>query len=573
MATGSGSVIVAVIDSGMDPEHPDIKPNLWTNAGEIPDNGKDDDGDGYVDDVHGWNYVNKSNDVRPVYAADGLREAWLHGTVVASLIAAAGNNDIGISGVAWNAKIMPLAALGSDGYGRDDDIVEAIRYAVAHGADIINLSFVGADFDANLERAVNEATAQGVLVVSAAGNSEKKVGDNLDLSPGYPACDKGAAGRGTLTVSALTRSGQRAPYANYGKCVDVSAPGENLFAARPSYDSATDQPAAGYVDNLTGTSVAAPLVSGLAVLLKSQHPEWKADELAQRILETADPLDDLPAELKGKMGSGQINAVRALADDAGSQALGPSYLEAAGAGQAPEVRVMAHDGTELYRFAVGETGDRRGVRASFVRWSGSRKPEIAVSMIGDQTGAWRVYRSDGVLVAAGTLGQGIKGGLNLAAQDLDAMGADTLFLGEADGQRAWLVSAKEQIPVVFEPFGSSNTHGISALSVARPMLSFLVVSRYDDGQMAIVGKNGQKLAWGQIGNKNAPKNGWQSRRATDGQGGQAFDILSVDGRLVFVNDASGLKLSKAPVKYTRWVQIPDGEPQPGGWKYFEAWPR
>ncbi len=571
-ATGSKDVIVAVIDSGVDIEHPDIKANIWSNPSEIAGNHKDDDGDGYVDDMHGWNFIKTSNDVKPIHQADGLHEAWLHGTAVASLIAAVGNNDIGISGVAWNAKIMPLVALGSDGYGQDQDIVDAIHYAVAHGADVINLSFVGADFDTGLDQAIGEATSQGVLVVSAAGNSESTKGDNMDLTPGYPACDKGAAGRGSLTVSALTRGGQRAPYANYGACVDVSAPGEDLFAARPSYDPQTKQPAAGYIDDLTGTSVAAPLVSGLAVLLKSKHPSWTADELAQRIIETSDPLKDLPAEMRGKLGRGQINVARALQDDDAARRLGPVFLEASAAGQSPEIRILSEDGHELNRFYVGDTGDLRGVRASFIRWTGNRNPEIAVSMIGDQGGAWRIYRTDGVLVAAGDLGGNIRGGLYLASQDLDYSGHDTLFLGEADGNRAWLVSAGAPTPVEFVPFAFTGTRGVSGLSIMRPVAAFLVAQRFGDGQTAIVGSGGSTLAAGKIGLKSGVQ-GWLTRRAQDKQGRQAYDIVSTDGRLVFVNDAVGLKIAKDPVQISRWTQIPDGEIRSGGWKYFEAWPR
>ncbi len=572
-ATGSPDVIVAVIDSGLDPNHPDIKSNLWTNPGEIAGNNKDDDGDGYVDDVHGWNFLTASGDVRPVYSPDGLFDAWLHGTAVSSLIAAVGNNDMGIAGVAWQAKIMPLVVLSPSGYGRDEDITAAIRYAVSHGADIINLSFVGYDFDASLQDAIREATAQGVLVVSAAGNSDdSSAGDNLDSKPGYPACDKGAAGRGALSVSALNKDLTKTAYANYGACVDVSAPGNDVFAARPAYDPVTLEPAAGYLGGLSGTSVAAPLVSGLAALLKAEHPSWTAVELAERITQTADPIMNLPAALNGKLGSGIINAAHAVQRDAASQTLGPLFLETAKPGQSPEVRVVTEDGTELHRFFVGNQGDKRGVRAAFIRWSGKDKPEIVATTIGDATGGWRIYRLDGVLVAAGSEGTDINGGLYLAAQDLDSNGHDTLFLGEANGRRAWLASQAEPVPAVFTPFAGSKANGISALSVTRPKPSFLVTSKFQSGQLAIIGQGGVQLAAAQSTLKLGAQ-GWLNRRALAKQGGAVYDILSPDGQLVFVNDASGLHVSQKPINISHWTQIPDGENEADGWRYFETWPR
>ena len=571
-STGSADVVVALIDTAVDIDHPDIKPNLWVNDQEIAGNGKDDDGDGYVDDVNGWNFLSASGTVKPKVASDNLREAFMHGTAVASLIAAAGNNDIGISGVAWRAKLMPLVALSQDGYGRDQDVIAAIRYAVAHGADIINLSFMGSEFDRSLADAIREATSQGVLVVSAAGNGEKKAGDDLDALPSYPACDKGAAGRGSLTVSGLTSAGQKANYANFGSCVDVSAPGSDIFAARPTYDRETGSPAAGYVGGLSGTSVAAPLVSGLAVLLKSRHPYWTANEIAGRIIGTADPLSGLPAELSGKMGSGKINVARALADDEASSRLGPLFLEASGPGQSPEVRVMDVNGRELHRFMVGEQGDRRGIRAAFVRWSGGNEPEIAVASLDDGSGSWRIYRNDGVLIAAGSVGSGVQGSVYLAAQDLDGIGRDALFLGEADGRRAWLVSADNQRAKEVGLPKAAGNRGISALSVSRPAPAFLVTAKFGGGAVAVIGKDGIQLATGQTITTSNTK-GWINRRAISRKAGQVYDILSADGRMVFVRDAVGLRLAKTSIPVERWVQVPDGEIRPEGWRYYEAWPR
>jgi len=570
MATGSVDVIVALIDTAVDIDHPDIRPNLWTNPREISGNGLDDDGDGRVDDIHGWNFLDSSNILKPRVGADISYEAFIHGTAVASIIAGAGNNDIGISGVAWRAKLMPLVALSYDGYGDDGDVVAAIRYAVAHGADIINLSFMGAERDADLAQAIREATAQGVLVVSAAGNGMTRTGDDLDETPSYPACDKGAAGRGELTVTGLNADGRKMDYANYGSCVDVSAPGTDIFAARPTYDHRNGTPAAGFVGELSGTSVAAPMASGLAVLLKARYPHWTASEIAQRIIETADPVLGAPIWQKDKIGSGSINVVRALAYDESAARLGPLFVEASGRGESPVIRLLAGEGEEVARFQVGEGGDKRGIRAAFVRWTGGLEPEIVVAPMDDPAGSWRIYRLDGVLVAAGALGSDIRGGLFLAAQDLDGTGRDTLFLGEAQGNRAWLVSADgepaREVPADILASGK----GISALSVSSPVPAFFITSKFG-GVMAIVGKNGQRLAAWQVTGQDGQA-GWSSMRGL-GQAGSVYDILTADGHSVFLQDAVGLRAAESVGQIWRWVQIPEGEPQVGGLVYYETWPR
>ncbi|MBU2566728.1 S8 family serine peptidase, partial [Patescibacteria group bacterium] len=145
-------VVVALIDGGIDDSHPDLKGILWEDPDE-PIDGKDNDGDGYVDDVHGWNFVLESEDIRPIARKYG-NEAWEHGTIVASLIGARGNDDIGIAGLAWNVKIMPLVILDSDGLGGTDNLVKAIDYAMLHRVDIINMSLEGNSMDENVADAI-----------------------------------------------------------------------------------------------------------------------------------------------------------------------------------------------------------------------------------------------------------------------------------------------------------------------------------------------------------------------------------------------------------------------------------
>lgn len=402
--TGSRDIIVAVVDSGVDITHQDLRENIWKNPGEIPGNGTDDDQDGFVDDVHGWNFVASGPDLQPQTSAGGPEEAFVHGTAVASMIAAKGNNGIGIAGVAWHARLMPLVVLDEDGYGRNEDVVRAIRFAVAHGADIINLSLVGYEYDAVFAEAIRDATSRGILIVSAAGNGETETGIDLDETPGYPACDEGEDQLGKITVTAIDRNGRKMPRANYGSCVDVSAPGTAIFAARPTRDVRdASVPAAGYIGSLSGTSIAAPLVSGLAVLLKAAHPAWRGAEIAARIQETADSVDAENPAYRGMLGRGRVNVGRALVEDVRTASYGPLMLETSVTSTAPEVRVVTAAGTEVRRFVVGNPGDRRRIHATFLRWQQKLEPDIAVTVDGDPAGAYRIYRPDGLLIAAGSL--------------------------------------------------------------------------------------------------------------------------------------------------------------------------
>ncbi|HEU4976077.1 MAG TPA: S8 family serine peptidase [Baekduia sp.] len=221
LATGTAGTVVAVIDSGVAYDHPDLAPNVWTNAAEIAGNGIDDDGNGKADDVQGWDFV------------DGDNTPWDlndHGTHVAGTIAARGNNGIGIAGVAWTASIMPVRALDASGSGTDADIAQAMDYAADNGARVVNLSLGGPGWSQAMSDAITGHP--GTLFVVAAGNESS----DDDTTPSYP-CSYTAAN--VVCVAATDSRDALASFSNYGATsVDLAAPGVGIYSTRPHF---TDQ--------------------------------------------------------------------------------------------------------------------------------------------------------------------------------------------------------------------------------------------------------------------------------------------------------------------------------------------
>jgi len=239
ISTGSPNVIVAVIDTGIAYDHPDLAPNIWTNLGEIAGNGVDDDGNGLTDDVHGWDFhMNDSEPMDPVDLTPGGNPG--HGTHVAGIIAGAGNNGTGVTGVMWTARLMALKAGGVDRSLSTTAIVSAIDYAVAKGARVINASFAGSDCSLALYDAVSAANGASVLFVAAAGNAES---DNDDI-PSFPAnfsasslCSgqQKAALANVIAVAATDANDQLASFSNFGSVtVQVAAPGVTINSTKPT---------------------------------------------------------------------------------------------------------------------------------------------------------------------------------------------------------------------------------------------------------------------------------------------------------------------------------------------------
>jgi subtilisin family serine protease len=298
--TGSDDIVVAVIDTGVDLSHVDLAPNAWINRGERPGNGIDDDNNGYIDDVNGWNFISS----RPT-TYDNPDTDW-HGTHVSGIIGAAGNNGIGVSGVAWNVKIMSLKFIGPQS-GNTGDAIKAINYVIDQkrrgvSVRVINASWGGPTESASLKSAIMAAGDAGIIFVCAAGNGTNgQSGHSIDAAPAYPA----AWSRDVfsiIAVAAVDSADTLADYSNYGRAtVQVAAPGSSVLSTIP-----------GNLYGLgTGTSMATPHVSGIAALLFSHLPSLTPSQARQRIVSTADPVASLVSVVTS---SGRANAYNAVTD-------------------------------------------------------------------------------------------------------------------------------------------------------------------------------------------------------------------------------------------------------------------
>ena len=274
-ARGTGQHIVAVIDTGVLYTHPDLAANIWRNAGEIAGDGIDNDENGYVDDLHGYDFVN--NDGNPT-DDNG------HGTHVAGTIGAVGNNGIGTSGVAWTTKIMALKFLGANGSGSTSGAVSAIYYAVDNGATILNNSWGGGGYSQTLYDAIAYAQASGVIFVAAAGNAAS---DN-DTVANYPS---NYAVANVVAVASTTATDGLSSFSNYGaNTVALGAPGSSIYSTYLNNGYAT----------LSGTSMATPHVAGALAVYWDANPNATAAQVIQRLKDTVDPI----AALTGRTSTG-----------------------------------------------------------------------------------------------------------------------------------------------------------------------------------------------------------------------------------------------------------------------------
>lgn len=323
---GKRDVIVALIDTGVDVTHPDLADSIWTNPREIPGNGIDDDNNGYVDDVHGWNFCYQSSQV---YC--GTEDS--HGTHAAGTIAASSDNGIGVAGIVpgGRVKLMVLKVLGGTGSGTTSDVVRAIRYAEANGASVCNLSLGGAVYDPALYQAM---ASSSMLFVVAAGND----GRNTEATPTYPASydlDN------LIAVANVSYDGTLSSTSNYGAVsVDLGAPGSYILSTT----------AGGSYGYMSGTSMAAPMVTGAAALLYSYDDSLSLSDVRAILLASASPLDSLA----GKTATGgMLNLAAALSFDKSQLPSGGSSAVPSGS-SAPQIAVerISRDGLSYLQVRV-----------------------------------------------------------------------------------------------------------------------------------------------------------------------------------------------------------------------------
>lgn len=468
ITTGSPAVTIAIIDTGVDINHPDLKENIWINAKEIPGNGIDDDENGYTDDVHGWDFLTNSNDPSPKLVEPYSTIGTDHGTVVAGVAAARGGNNIGIAGVAWQAKIMALRVLDGAGTGTTDKVAEAIHYAINQKADIINLSFVGAGNSKTLEGAIKRAYDNGVLVVAAAGN-EVAQGVDMDLSGQrmYPVCYAGPAGEDwVMGVAATDNDKKLASFSNYGRdCIDISAPGLRVFSTVFHQENNLEFKDY-YLGGWTGSSVSAPQVAGTAALIKSLKPNFSLTQIHDIIIKSAQNIENLNPNFPGKLGAGLLNVYQALTLAIDEKPVGKissqKILTAAGVGGGPHVKIFNKYSLENEFFAY-DNNFRSGLSLAGGDFNNDGQNEIVIGL-GRTTYPWvKIFSEVGALkeqITAYALN--FRGGVEVAAGDVNGDGTKEIITaaGTGGGPQIRIYNSNGQVLSQFFAFDKKFYGGV-----------------------------------------------------------------------------------------------------------------
>ena len=413
--TGSKEIVVAVIDAGVQINHPDLKNNIWKNTKELADNGIDDDSNGFIDDISGWDFVGDNNNPSPDFSESWTEGGLSHGTIISGIIAAQGNNKEGVTGISWKSKIMPLKVLNDEGAGSMRDVIRAVDYAIQNGAHIINFSFVGENYSQGLQEAIIRAHEAGVLVVAAGGNeANNNLGYNIDEVPLYPVCHDGGDNM-VIGVSATDALDQKAEFSSYGvNCIDISAPGVSFFgtvASNPGFDQ--NQFFELYDGYWSGTSMAAPVVSGSLALILSINPTISKQEAMDILMSSTDDIRKLNPDYLGKLGRGRVNIDRAV---------GISWLKLSS--QKPYIITSSHINSEPRIYIRDEKGTEL---SSFLAYS-----------------------------------ENFKGGINIDSGDVDGNGANEIVTGAKSGGGAHVrvFDIEGQVKSQFFAFDSNLRHGV-----------------------------------------------------------------------------------------------------------------
>ena len=284
VGTGNASIKVAIVDDAVEITHPDLAPVIWSNTAEVAGNGIDDDANGYIDDINGYDVANDDNNPNP----DSPISSYDHGTHVAGIAGAATNNNLGVASIGHNLTLLPVKSTNSSSFVTHG--YEGIMYAVAAGADVINMSWGGSGSSITAQNIISYAFGQGIVLVAAAGN------DNVS-TVFYP-----AGYSEVISVASTTYGDAKSSFSNFGTWIDISAPGSAIYSTVPGGGYQTKQ----------GTSMASPLVAGLAGLMLSLNPSLSPADIESCILSTADNIDASNSNYIGELGAGRINAFQAM---------------------------------------------------------------------------------------------------------------------------------------------------------------------------------------------------------------------------------------------------------------------
>lgn len=453
--TGDGSIVVAVLDTGIDLDHPDLEENIWINYGEVAGDGVDNDNNGWVDDVNGYDFVD--NDGSPIPNRDeAFDEAAIsHGTVIAGIVGAVGDNDEGVAGIIWDVQLMSVRILDNQGVGDSNLARQGVEYAVANGADVINLSFTGFDFDDDLRNEIKSAYESGVVVVAAMGNADDG-GINIDLTPIFPACFGERADEDwILGVAATDVDDVKAEFSNYGAlCTDISAPGENIFSAIYQDDDWITVSDGFYQDSWSGTSMASPMIAGAAALIKSAYHSLTPDDIKSILRLSVDPVTAM-GDAKGKMGAGRLDVATAISlaavfadasetteseESRSSVEPSSSYRIAVApeSGSPPTVRVFTNSGSEVVAsFDAYDSTYAGGVRLTMGDVDGDGQEEI-VTVPGPGGGPQvRVFDLEGNLESQFYAFEvTLRSGLYVATGDIDGDGIEEIAVSTDAGGSA-----------------------------------------------------------------------------------------------------------------------------------------
>ena len=427
-------IIIAVIDSGVDINNPDLKNNIWVNSKEISNNGLDDDRNGFIDDVNGWDFVSGVPKPTPKFDTGWTEAGISHGTMVAGIIGAEGNNNKGVTGITWKSKIMPLRVLNDKGEGKISSVVRAIDYAVANRADIINLSFVTYSYNDSLYNAITRAYKAGVIVVAAAGNDQSNgEGRNTSKTPIYPACMDGPNGENmVIGVAATDALDQKTTFSSYGfNCVDITAPGISFFNTVTyggNYQS-NDQNYDGY---WSGTSMASPVVSGVMALVAQVNPDLNRSEIINLVLGSANNISQLNPSYLGQLGHGRVNANRAVNLARDKMYDHVTRLLVAPAASSNKIKITSVSGIVISEFSVPDS--KFGFNVSSGDVNGDGENEIILASEKGSEPWIRIYSKEGKLIKQFlAYAKNFKGGVRLAVGDFDNNGVFDIITAPGAG--------------------------------------------------------------------------------------------------------------------------------------------